>query len=92
MQFIIDEKKLRKNQVNQIKLVNQWFLYEFVIFIFRKNFIFKTDPETEKQIIVKDALRETHIGSSCNSLNTLRATDNPNFYILPRNIQQIPVS
>lgn len=51
------KKKLRKNQVNQIKLVNQWFLYEFVIFIFRKNFL-KTDPETEKQIIVKDALHE----------------------------------
>lgn len=86
------KKQFRKNQVNQIKLVKQFFWYEFVIFIFRKNFILKTDPETEKQIIVKDALHETHIGSSCNSLNTLRATDNPNFYILQRNIQQIPVS
>lgn len=86
------KKKLRTNQVNQIKLVKQCFLYEFVILIFRKNFILKTDPETEKQIIVKDALHETHIGSSCNSLNTLRATDNPNFYILPRNIQHIHVS
>lgn len=64
-----------------------------LLFLFSEKTLFwKTDPETEKQIIVKDALHETHIGSSCNSLNKLTATDNPNFYILQRNIQQIPVS
>lgn len=65
-----------------------------LLFLFwEKTLFWKQIPKLRlKQIIVKDALHETHIGSSCNSLNTLRATDNPNFYILQRNIQQIPVS
>lgn len=35
------KKKLRKNQVNQIKLVKQFFLYEFVIFYFQKKLYFE---------------------------------------------------
>lgn len=82
------KKQLRKNQVNQIKLVKQFFLYEFVIFYFQKKLYFENRSRNWEANHCKRCAPR----SSCNSLNTLRATDNPNFYILQRNIQQIPVS